>query len=67
LLKAIAVAFVWLVAACPPVAEAKLLHISCETVRTYVAQVGLEQARAVAIAHGMTAWQERLALRCLRG
>jgi hypothetical protein len=41
------------------------LHITCETVRAYVAQVGLQQARAVAVAHGMTAWQERLARRCL--
>jgi hypothetical protein len=34
-------------------------------VRAYVAEVGLVQARAVALAHGMTAWQERLARHCL--
>ena len=47
--------------------ERKPIHISCETVRAYVAQVGLEQAREVALAHGMTPWQERLARRCLGG
>jgi hypothetical protein len=45
--------------------EAKPLHITCETVRAYVAAVGVQQAREVALAHGMTAWQERLARRCL--
>jgi high-affinity Fe2+/Pb2+ permease len=45
--------------------EAKTWRISCATVRAYVAEVGMVQARAVASAHGMTAWQERLARRCL--
>jgi hypothetical protein len=47
--------------------ETKPIHITCETVRAYVAAVGVEQAREVALAHGMTAWQERLAKRCLGG
>jgi hypothetical protein len=40
-------------------------HISCETVRSYVAQMGLEQARAMAQSAGMTASEERRARRCL--
>ncbi len=36
-------------------------------VRAYVAQVGEAQARAVALAHGMTALQEQRARRCLGG
>jgi len=40
-------------------------HINCETVRAYVGQVGLVQARALARAAGMTAWQEWRARRCL--
>jgi hypothetical protein len=63
--KAIAVIALCLVAACPAAAREKLFHVTCATVRAYVAQVGLEQARAVALAHGMTAWQERIARRCL--
>jgi hypothetical protein len=39
--------------------------INCETVRAYVAQVGLVQASALARAAGMTAWQEWRARRCL--
>ena len=39
--------------------------ITCEMVRAYVAQVGLDQARAVAKAAGMTASQERRARHCL--
>jgi hypothetical protein len=54
-----------LAATCPASAQAKSWRISCATVRAYVAEVGLVQARAVALAHGMTAWQERLARRCL--
>jgi hypothetical protein len=60
LLSAVALAI-----ACPASAQAKTWRISCETVRAYVAEVGLVQAREVALAHGMTAWQERLARRCL--
>ena len=40
-------------------------HINCETVRAYVAQVGLMQARTLARAAGMTAGQEWRARRCL--
>jgi hypothetical protein len=39
--------------------------ISCETVRSYVRQVGLVQARALARANGMTASQEWRARQCL--
>jgi hypothetical protein len=39
--------------------------INCETVRAYVAQVGLAQAGALARAAGMTTWQEWRARRCL--
>jgi hypothetical protein len=40
-------------------------HITCDMVRTYVAQMGLEQARTMARAAGMTAAEERRARRCL--
>ena len=40
-------------------------HVNCETVRAYVAQVGLAQARTLARAAGMTANQEWRARRCL--
>ena len=39
--------------------------INCETVRFYVGQMGLEQAKALARASGMTASQEWRARRCL--
>jgi hypothetical protein len=39
--------------------------INCETVRFYVGQIGLEQAKALARAAGMTAMQEWRARRCL--
>ena len=39
--------------------------ITCEMVRAYVARVGLEQARALAVAHGITASQEQRARACL--
>jgi hypothetical protein len=39
--------------------------INCETVRYYVGQMGLEQAKALARAAGMTAGQEWRARRCL--
>ena len=41
------------------------MNITCEMVRNYVAQVGLEQARAMATAAGMTAADERRARQCL--
>lgn len=40
-------------------------RITCEMVRSYVAQVGLPQARAMAQAAGMTASEERRARQCL--
>lgn len=40
-------------------------HITCDMVRAYVAQVGLVQARAMAQSAGMTASEERRAIRCL--
>jgi hypothetical protein len=40
-------------------------HITCEMVRSYVAQVGLMQAKAMAQAAGMTASEERRARQCL--
>ena len=39
--------------------------ITCETVRAYVSQVGLAQAKAIARARGMTAAEERRARQCL--
>ena len=41
------------------------VHITCDMVRAYVAQVGLVQARAMALSAGMTASDERRAKRCL--
>lgn len=64
--KAFLLGAIALVAACPASAHAKTERISCETVRAFVAQVGLFQARALALAHGMTASQERQAKHCLR-
>ena len=49
----------------PDTADAKFKFISCEMVRAYVAQVGLVQAREIALAHGMTPSQEREARHCL--
>jgi hypothetical protein len=40
-------------------------HISCEMVRAFVSEVGMEHARAMALAAGMTPAQERRAARCL--
>jgi hypothetical protein len=63
--KALLLGAIALFAACPASAQAKSWRISCETVRAFVAQVGLVQARALALANGMTASQERLAKHCL--
>ena len=63
--KALLLGAIALIAVCPASAQAKSWRISCETVRAFVAQVGLVQARALARAQGMTAWQERLARHCL--
>jgi hypothetical protein len=40
-------------------------HITCDMVRSYVAQVGLEQAKAMAVAAGMTSSEEHRARQCL--
>jgi hypothetical protein len=45
-------------------ARAESSHINCDTVRAYVGQVGLVQAKALARAAGMTASQERRAGLC---
>jgi len=42
-------------------------YVTCDIVRAYVARVGITRARALAMAHGMTASQERAARRCLSG
>lgn len=63
--KALLLSAIAVVAACPASAEAKHERISCETVRAFVAQVGVIQARMIALAHGMTASQERRARHCL--
>ena len=39
--------------------------VTCETVRAVVRQLGLEHAKALARANGMTAEQERRAKQCL--
>jgi hypothetical protein len=41
-------------------------HINCEMVRAYVGQLGIMQARAMALAAGMTPTQERRAAHCLQ-
>jgi hypothetical protein len=40
-------------------------QVTCEMVRSYVAQVGVEQARTMAKANGMTSSEEQTARRCL--
>lgn len=40
-------------------------HVTCDMVRSYVAQLGLAQAKAMAEAAGMTASEERRARQCL--
>jgi hypothetical protein len=53
-------------AACPAMAHPN--HhpaVDCAKVRAYVAQMGLEQAKAVASAAGMTMAEQRKAARCL--
>lgn len=41
-------------------------QINCEMVRAYVGRVGVQQARAMALAAGMTLAQERRAVHCLQ-
>jgi hypothetical protein len=67
--------FIFVASCCPAVAKHHIHHreaattshsrVSCETVRAYVAQVGLAQAKAMAQAAGMTESEERQALQCL--
>ena len=45
-------------------ARSESSHINCATVRAYVGQLGMVQAKALARAAGMTASQERRARRC---
>jgi hypothetical protein len=62
-------------ATCPAMAKSHRVYqhanpgahssITCEMVRSYVAQVGVEQAKAMAQAAGMTAADEARARRCL--
>jgi len=47
-------------------ASASYRHITCDMVRSFVAEKGFEEARAEALAAGMTKVQERLAAWCLR-
>jgi hypothetical protein len=75
--KTALLAFVFVVAAYPAIANHHHHHhhqerasashsrISCETVRAYVAQVGLAQAKALAQSAGMTESEEREAAHCL--
>jgi hypothetical protein len=77
--KTAVLAFIFVAAAYPAMAKhhhhhrsyhgdhASAAHpgISCETVRAYVAQVGLAQAKALAQSAGMTAAEEREAAHCL--
>jgi hypothetical protein len=77
--KTAVLAFIFIAAAFPALAKhhhhhpyhdgdhASAAHprISCETVRAYVAQVGLAQAKALAQSAGMTEAEEREAAHCL--
>jgi hypothetical protein len=62
-MKTALVVLTLLAVACPALADDP--QISCETVRAYVTQVGLVQAKAQARAAGMTAAQQRRARQCL--
>lgn len=64
-MKRIALLSFALIASTFPVMAHETANISCETVRAYVAQVGVAQAKAMALSAGMTSAQERLAKRCL--
>lgn len=73
--KTVLLTFVLVAASFPAAAKHHIHHrdrapsshsrISCETVRAYVAQVGLAQAKAMAQAAGMTDSEEREAAQCL--
>jgi len=47
-------------------ASASYVHITCAMVRSFVAERGFAEAKAEALAAGMTRVQERLAMWCLR-
>jgi hypothetical protein len=59
--------FVCLISAYPVMARQNNSRITCDIFRAYVAQVGLQQAKAAALSAGMTASEEREAKRCLAG
>jgi hypothetical protein len=74
--KTALVALVLTTVTCPVLAKTHRVHqwqnnagthssVTCAMVRSYVAQVGLEQAKAMAEAAGMTAADELRAKRCL--
>jgi len=74
--KTALLALIFTTVVCPALARPYAVHrqqnnsgvhsaITCEMVRSYVAQVGVEQARAMAQAAGMTAADEMRARRCL--
>lgn len=68
-------AVILVAAACPALAKSHRVYqhnnpaahssITCEMVRSYVAKVGVEQAKAMAQAAGMTAAEEVRARHCL--
>jgi hypothetical protein len=69
------IAVILTAAACPALAKSHRVYqqnnpgahssVTCEMVRSYVAQVGVEQAKAMAQAAGMTAAEEARARYCL--
>jgi hypothetical protein len=74
--KTALLSLIFAIAACPVMAHThrghrhhessgKSSHVTCEMVRTYIAQMGLAQAKAMAEAAGMTAADEHRARRCL--
>jgi hypothetical protein len=62
-MKRIALLTFVLINSAGPVMAQQTGNISCETVRAYVAQVGVAQAKAMALSAGMTPAQERLVRR----
>jgi hypothetical protein len=60
-MKAALLILIFVAAATPASANP---HVNCASVRAYVSEVGLVQAKALARAAGMTASQERRARRC---
>jgi hypothetical protein len=64
-MKTALLALILLATATPVLADDPDPQVTCATVRAYVTQVGLVQARAQARAAGMTAAQQRRARQCL--